>query len=168
MLTKNFYSYMRAFLQKSATYFTMHDGTKKHLSIGNNYSDPPFVAMSKWASANAGRGVSFGTGTTPATVSDHHLESGLDNTKINVTSPSAVVFSQGDTFDEYSVSFGVTNITANDITISEVALYSCASDSSYTYSFLVDRTTLDAPVTIPANETKHIAYTIRFNYGGAV
>ena len=164
MLTKNFYSYMKVALEKTSYTFTMTDGTTKDLHLSNSYSNPPFGVMHKWSVNNNRYGVSFGTGTTPATVSDYDLQNTLGNTQIRVTVPSAVSYSRGDTFDEYSVSFGVTNITDGTITISEVGLFSCASDSAYSYPFIVDRTLLDVPVTIPANQTKHIAYTIRFNY----
>ena len=168
MLTKNFYSYMRMALQKVYATITKTDGTTKDLHLSSSYSEPPFAVMNKWSITNTGTGVSFGTGTTPAVVSDYALQSTLGDTKISVSLPSKVTYSRGDTFDEYSVSFGVTNKTSDAITISEVGLFSWASDSSITYNFLVDRTVLDTPVTIPAHETKHIAYTIRFNYGDAV
>ena len=168
MLTKNFYSYMRVALQKASDYFTKTDGTTKYLHLSKSYSDPPFEVMYKWSVNYNGIGVSFGTGTTPATVSDYALQNALGDTQISVTAPSAVSYSRGDTFDEYSVSFGVTNITDEAITISEVGLFSCASDGSFNSTFLVDRTVLDATVTIPPHETKHIAYTIHFNYGDAV
>ena len=167
MLTKNFYSYMRTALQKVYASFTLTGGTTKSLHLSSSYSDPPFAVMNKWSVNNAGYGVSFGTGTEPSTASDYALQSPLSNTQISVVAPSEVNYSRGDTFDEYSVSFGVTNNTSDAITISEVGLFSGASDSSSSYLFIVDRTVLDAPVTIPAHQTKHIAYTIRFNYGDA-
>ena len=124
MLTKNFYSYMKVALQKTHDNFTKADGTTEYLHLSNTYSNPPFAAMNKWGGANNGIGVSFGTGTTPATVSDYALQSTLGNTQISVTAPSAVSYSRGDTFDEYSVSFGVTNITDEAISISEAGLFS--------------------------------------------
>ena len=168
MLTKNFYSYMRAAFSaagKEVT-FVKTDGTTANLRYSNSHT--PFDVMNKWSVNNTGYGVSFGTGTTPATVSDYCLESILGDTQISVVAPSKVSYSRGDTFDEYSVSFGATNKTSDAITISEVGLTVGASNGSYNYTVLVDRTVLDTPVTIPAHQTKHIAYTIRFNYGDAV
>ena len=172
MLTKNFYSYMRAALQNTSAEFIQTNGTTKSIGI-NSGQEPPFSAMKKWSGNVSANGVCFGTGTTPATTSDYCLESILGSTRISVSVPSAVSFSQGSTFDEYSVGFGVTNTTDEEITISEVGLiatpyYTFASQGSTVYYVLVDRTLLDVPVTIPAHETKHIAYTIRFNYGDAV
>ena len=163
MLTKNFYSYMRATLQKTTASFIDTNGTA--IGAEANTNSPPFVVMKRWRNPNNTTGVSFGKGATPATVSDYELESILDNTKISVTAPSAVSYSRGDTFDEYSVSFGVTNETAIAITISEVGLVAQPYTSVYV---LVDRTVLDTPITIPAGQSKQITYTIRFNYGDAV
>ena len=164
MLTKNFYSYMNvAFSAAGKTVpFVKPDGTTENLRYSNSYT--PFAVMNKWSANNNGYGVSFGTGTTPATVSDYSLESSLNGTKIRVSYPNSVSDSRDATFDMYSVSFGITNITDEAITISEVGLIIGATSGTSNYTVLVDRTVLDAPVTIPPHETKHIAYTIRFNY----
>ena len=165
MLTKNFYSYMRGALQKASdAKFTRTDGDTNVLSFSSS-DTPPFKAMNSWAKSATTTGVSFGTGTTPATASDYCLESILTSTEISVSVPSAVSFSRGDSFDEYSVSFGVTNITAETINISEVGLIALPQSTWYV---LVDRTVLDTPITIPAGQSKQITYTIRFNYGDAV
>ena len=163
MLTKNFYSYIRAVFQDISAAFVQTDGT----AVSRPYykADNPFVIMKKWAASISTAGVSFGTGTTPATASDYVIESILDNTQISVSTPSAVSFSRVDTYDEYSVTFGITNKTAEAITISEVGLTACPNTGGSPYPFtLVDRTVLDNPVTIPAGQSKQITYTIRFNY----
>ena len=164
MLTKNFYSYMRAALQRISAEFKDTNGGKNTLSVSSS-GTPPFAAMKSWAVSSEKTGVSFGTGTTPATASDYSLESILDSTQISVSVPSAVSYSRGDTFDEYSVTFGVTNKAAEAISVSEVGLIASPQSTWYT---LVDRTVLDTPVTIPAGQSKQITYTIRFNYGDAV
>ena len=166
MLTKNFYSYMRAALKKTSATFTKTDGTTETFEL---YSDsPPFVIMKYWTASVDIGGVSFGTGTTPADISDYYLESILDSKKISVATPSAVSFSQFDTYEEHSVTFGITNKTAEAITISEVGLaavpYYSGSSTYVRKCVLVDRTVLDTPVTIPAGQSKQITYTIRFNY----
>ena len=168
MLTKNFYSYMRAALQKQAADFTLIDGTTKTTVLQSETT--PFSIMNVWSSEEESWGVSFGTGTTPAETSNYCLESILGSTQISVAAPNAVSFSRVDTYEEYSVTFGVTNKTAENITISEVGLTASpyiktGSNRIYTYA-LADRTVLDNPVTIPAGQSKQITYTIRFNYGG--
>ena len=166
MLTKNFFSFLRATLQGINATYTLTNGTTQNTQFAN--VKLPLAVMTTWGKVVTSSGVSFGTGTTQATVEDYCLESILGDTQISASPPSQVSFSRGDSFDEYSVSFGVTNTTDEAITISEVGLtaapyYTGSNDTSF-YA-LVDRTVLDTPVTIPAHETKHIAYTIRFNYG---
>ena len=168
MLTKNFYSYMKSKLQNVATEFTIKNGEVITYSPMSNSDNPPFAVMNKWSASVNAMGVSFGTGNTPASISDYALGSILGNTQISVSTPSAVSYSRGDAFDEYSASFGVTNKTDEAITVSEVGLTAKTHPNFDNAYVLVDRTVLDAPVTIPAHQTKHIAYTIRFNYGDAV
>ena len=164
MLTKNFYSYMNAAFSAAGkeTTFVKTDGTTAKLRYSN--SNTPFAVMNKWGVNNTGYGVSFGTGTTPVTMSDYSIESALGETQISVSYPNSVSYSRDNTFDMYSVSFGVTNKTAEAITISEVGLIASPYSTNYV---LVDRTVLDTPITIPAGQSKQITYTIRFNYGDA-
>ena len=168
MLTKNFYSYMRAAFQNKSAAFVQTNGT----AVSKTYyykAANPFEVMKEWAADTSTNGVSFGTGTTPATASDYVIESILDNNKINVSTPSSISFSRYDTYEEYTVTFGVTNKTAEAITISEVGLTACPNTNGSPFPFvLVDRTVLDTPITIPAGQSKQITYTIRFNYGDAV
>ena len=164
MLTKNFYSFMRGTLQKKSAEFTHTNGETATDNYNYNSALPPFNIMNTWAYTTSSYGVAFGTSTTPATVSDYYLENILDNTQISVASPSGVSYSRLDAHEEYSVTFGITNITSNAITIAEVGLIAKINDFYYA---LVDRTVLDTPVTIPAGQSKQITYTIRFNYGDA-
>ena len=166
MLTKNFYAYIRGDVSgsKPAATFTKPDGSESTVALSSDY--PPFKVMNNCAKSTTGTGVSFGTGTTPATASDYVLESILDGNKINVSTPSSISFSRYDTYEEYTVTFGVTNKTADAITISEMGLTAMpySPNNGGNYYALVDRTVLDAPVTIPAGQSKQITYTIRFNY----
>ena len=163
MLTKNFYSYMRAVLQNVSADFALTSGGTQLITISGTRA--PFAVMNIWAIQYNTYGVSFGTGTTPATMSDYRLENMLGETQINVSVQSAVSYSRADTYDEYSATFGITNKTAEAITISEVGLTTMPNSSYYA---LVDHTVLETPITIPAGQSKQITYTIRFNYGDAV
>ena len=170
MLTKNFYAYIKSVFSGSDTVatFTMTNGTTSTVAVNANY--PPFKVMNGWSKSATITGVSFGTGTTPATVSDYFLESILGDTQIRVSVPSSISFNKLDTYEEYTVTFGVTNKTADAIAISEIGLTAMpyspyGGNNQYA---LVDRTVLDTPVTIPAGQSKQITYTIRFNYGDAV
>ena len=168
MLTKNFYAYIRADFSESntAATFTKTDGSKNRFALDGD--SPPFKVMNNWAKSTTEVGVSFGTGTTPATASDYALESILGDTQISVAAPNAVSYSQADTYEEYSVTFGITNKTTEAITISEVGLTAAPVIGNPDKYALVDRTVLDTPITIPAGQSKQITYTIRFNYGDAV
>lgn len=168
MLTKNFYAYIKSKFSGSDTVatFTTTEGTTSTVTADANY--PPFKVMNTWSKSATMTGVSFGTGTTPATVSDYFLESILGDTQISVSTPSSVSFNKLDTYEEYTVTFGVTNKTADAITISEMGLTAMpfspySGDNIYA---LVDRTVLETPITIPAGQSKQITYTIRFNYSG--
>ena len=162
MLTKNFYSYIKAALQRASADFTLTDGSTTQSDSISNSGKIPLKTMNAWARGNSSNGVGFGTGTTPASASDYKLESFLTHQKISVANPSQVSFNKFDTYEEYTVTFGVTNITAEAITISEVGLMATLDSSAGCN--LVDRTVLDVPVTIPAGQSKQITYTIRFNY----
>lgn len=161
MLTKNFYSFMRATLQNTTADFTLKNGSaQSSVFVPSDYK-PPFAAMNKHVVNTNDAGVSFGIGTTPANTTDYKLENSLPSTQISVSVPSAVSYSRGTTYEEYSVTFGVTNKTTASITISEIGLIASPQTA---YPVLVDRTVLDTPVTIPAGQSKQITYTIRFNY----
>ena len=166
MLTKNFYLHMRATMQNVTVNFTTVDGSttsNNPTQLMNTSCLQPFIAMAVYTSSATARGVSFGTGTTPPKVTDYCLENPITS-GLTVTSPSVAAYNQTDEYGEYTVTFGVT--AANTVTITEIGL-KC---NSYFYSkddqkvVMVDRTVLDAPVTIPAGQSKQITYTIRFNY----
>ena len=159
---------MRCVLQNTTADFTWKNGSLQPSIVVYSSHTPPFAAMNKCVVNSNDSGVSFGIGTTPANATDYKLENSLPSTQISVSTPSAISFSRGETFDEYSVSFGVTNKTDEAITVSEVGLTAKTHPNFDNAYALVDRTVLDAPVTIPPHETKHIAYTIRFNYGDTV
>ena len=165
MLTKNFYAYMRAVFQDTSADFTLKNGSSQSSVVTHSDHTSPFAAMNKHVVNTNDAGVSFGIGTTPANTTDYKLENSLPSTQISVAVPSAVSYSRVATYDEYSVTFGVTNITTAAITIAEVGLTAAPQSA---YPVLVDRTVLDTPVTLPAGQSKQITYTIRFHYGDAV
>lgn len=166
MLTKNFYSYIRATMQWTTATFTVVDGTsdgKNLTQLSSSNCLPPFKAMTTFTSSAVARGVTFGTGTTAPTVNDYCLESPITS-GLTVTTPSAVTYSMTDEYEEYSATFGVT--ASSTVTISEIGL-KC---NTYWYSatdqkvVLIDRTVLDEPIVINAGQAKQLTYTIRMNY----
>ena len=101
-----------------------------------------------------------GTGTREATENDFDLET--INTLL--TCDSIVIGSSGNYTKIYTAVF--SNTTSNDITITEVGLY---GNMVYEHfgtplydRFLLDRTVLSTPITIPAGESKAITYELGF------
>lgn len=179
MLTKNFYSYIRKkFCATTNGYSTFGEFTNLSGKVEKKQSCEddvgPIQNMNIYnAKVAEGVGVYFGSGTTPATPDDYKLENPI-TTGLSVVAPAGVSFTRGDGYDEYSVTFGVTAST-DQVTITEVGLKSCSyiyiapGTQANTYNYaLFDRTVLDAPITIPAGQSKQVTYTIRFNYGDAV
>ena len=168
MLTKNFYSYMVAKLSNLNTSCTHIDGTRGEIS-SNSSGTRVFAAMLKRSinSNDDKAGVLFGAGTTPATVQDYKLDAPI-TTGLSIIFPNSLTYAKGASFEDVAVTYGVTNTSSSEITISEIGLVASIYVSGNLYnSILVDRTVLNAPVTIPAGESKQITYTIRFNYGDA-
>lgn len=105
----------------------------------------------------------LGTGTTAPTADDYCLESQITE---NLSCDSVSV-SRTTTTKTYTATF--SNSGTSDMTVTEIgyALRMCyyiwSSTDIYTYdNFLMDRTVLDTPVTIPAGESRTITYTLSF------
>ena len=166
MLTKNFYALMRmAFGKIKSTVISDGNITKTvEFPSGSNWYGV-FPAMCKYKNTSSYQWVSFGSGTTPATVNDYKLESEI-TTGISVTSQDSPTTEHTDKYTLWTATFGVK--ASVETTISEIGLFSHVYTSSGSFITLVDRTVLDTPITIPAGQSKQITYTIRFNYGDAV
>lgn len=105
----------------------------------------------------------LGTGTTAPTADDYRLESQITT---NLSCDSVSV-SRNTTVKTYTATF--SNSGTSDMTVTEIgyALRMCyyirSTSDTYTYdNFLMDRTVLDTPVTIPAGESRTITYTLSF------
>jgi hypothetical protein len=61
-----------------------------------------------------------------------------------------------------SVPHSVTNLTSQDITISEIG---CLGQIESGNSFLLDHTVLETPVVVPAGKTIALEYAIKFPFG---
>lgn len=168
MLTNNFYG-----LQMVATCNTALSniavtptGTAKTIYAANTGYAPIIL----WQGAAlrtdyTNSGVCVGSGNTPAAKTDYKLENIISSGLTQLS--SAFAANALDNGRESVYVLVLKNTTDADITISEVGLiglgYTYPSNSS-AEGFLVDRTVLDVPVTIPAGESKTISYTIRINY----
>ena len=105
----------------------------------------------------------LGTGTTAPTADDYCLESQITE---NLSCDSVSV-SRTTTTKTYTATF--SNSGTSDMTVTEIgyALRMCyyirSSSDTYKYdNFLMDRTVLDTPVTIPAGESRTVTYELSF------
>lgn len=158
---------MVALFSDLQTSFTLIDGAQK-TRLGSTNGTKGFTAMLKQSadgSSSKKGGVLFGAGTSPATTQDYKLDTPI-TTGLSIVFPKSLTYAKGASFEDVAVTYGVTNISSSEITIAEIGLIVAMLDAESLYdNFLVDRTVLDTPVTIPAGESKQITYTIRFNYG---
>ena len=114
-------------------------------------------------------GVYFGTGTTAATKNDYALESPITS-GLTITNPSRLVTKNMNERHIFVSDFVVRNDTSNNIVINEVGIFTPTSsengasvNSVAVSHVLMERTVLDAPITIPAGEARLIEYAIVFN-----
>lgn len=103
--------------------------------------------------------VHFGEGTTPATLDDYKLESRI--TSGITVSEQSVISSLVDNVVTRKANYILKNTSSSDITIGEIGIYRPIfyGTGSTTY-FLLERTVLDEPITIPSSGTGTVNYTI--------
>ena len=103
----------------------------------------------------------LGSGTTEPTPEDHCLESQITTNLIC----DSVSVSRNTTVKTYTATF--SNSGTSDITVTEIGYISrilyTFSNWNYIYDdFLMDRTVLDTPITIPAGESRTVTYELSF------
>lgn len=115
------------------------------------------------SSSNSVLYLKVGTGTIPPTADDFQLNYIEDN----IPCDSAVVGNSANNTKTYTATF--SNPTNSDITITEMGLYGKimyyndgTTGEIYYDDFLLDRTVLSTPITIPAGESKAITYELGF------
>lgn len=119
-------------------------------------------------------GFAVGSGTTPASVNDYTIENqilGLEQIG-NASATDAYYDPDNDCTVAYKT-VTLSNNTGSDVTISEVALFRTyyvnstkGGSLSGQERFLVDRTILDEPVTIPNGEAGVIRIKALYSYTG--
>ena len=168
MVLRNWYNLMKAnraqqILTEALTYW---NGSTSDVAYRSAAGIEKSLALSptdglKLGSTGGGGTYSYivlGSGTTPATVDDYKLENQITS---GLTGTTAI------TVDEDNDAIYVltlTNTSSEDITIGEVGIFaSCftKNSSSSTALFLLERTVLDAPITIPAGGIGTIDYSIK-------
>lgn len=171
MITKNFKARVATLLQMSANstgLFSVKevDGTTKYFSLLSNNNFPATVATSVIFSARSA-GIQVGTGSTSATEDDYKLEAQITSgMSASSTTQTGGVDSSGNPYLEYL--FTLTNNTSSDVVVREIGYVQQLRTSNTQGSgvsgncyCLFDRTVLTTPVTVPANDSAAVKYTLK-------
>ena len=115
-------------------------------------------------------GVMFGTGNTKPSSDDYWLSgervSGLSSKNVTYT----VNRSNDEAGSHYEIIYTISNTTDADITIGEIALIDAlyrkisSSSSQYWDNYMMERTSLDSPVTIPSAGVGQVTYRINMKW----
>ena len=164
MLTRNAYAMLAAKLFTSSAVIKVTKTNGQNMALYPSTSLARFAEIMKTLSTSiTSAGAVLGTGSTPATLNDTTISGEVIS---NYTYTAAVSVSEVNNGTECTAVYTVTNTGTEDFTVSEIALldkfYTASSSSNG--CFMVDRTVLDKPITIPAGGIGVITYTIRMNY----
>ena len=138
-------------------------GNVRYLGFRNYF--PGTVSQNVTFSASSG--ILVGTGNAAPTEDDYCLASQITS-GMSATSPAATrsVDDNGNPYVEFV--FVLSNTTGSDIVVSEIGyaqtLYCSSTEGSAdssTSTFLFDRTVLSTPVTVPANGSAAVKYTMK-------
>ncbi len=174
MLTKTFNQAIRAAVTGESFTLKRVDGSVVTVTIpatvSNSYSQyftqgmlriPALMKQDRYSSqvsiAGSG-GVCFGTGTAEPTEDDYTITQKV----MNAGSGMSVTCGVAQNGNTWTGTYTIINSGTADVTISEVGLYGTImySSNSY-YCYLIDRTLLEEPITIPANGgVGQIVYTV--------
>lgn len=158
MILKNYYTALRTLVTGLQIYCTHTDGYGYNLFPEDAYSVLRICdALSAVSNSTNGSAIVVGSGTTPPIVTDYKLESQI-TTVSGSASYKRVSAANSDTFTAVAT---ITNTGTEPITISEVGLQLKATNNS---NYMVERTLLESPITIPAGGTGNVTYTICVNY----
>ena len=175
MITKNFKAIIACLLQSSSTsgnsggLIPVKDtsGTTQYLS--SKFSAFPYtVGTTVRISTGSQSGIWLVTGTTQPTENDYNLESRITS-GLSASTPTITygVDISGNPYKE--LLFTLTNTTSSDISISEIGFFQesfvaatqGAIPGSSATAIMLDRTVLSTPVTVPANDSAAIKYTLK-------
>ena len=125
------------------------------------------VPFSRYAEGNSVNnierypGLALGTGTTAPTIDDYKMENYLDDNSLrSVSSGRTIPVGNYETPDIWVFSQTVENITQQDLSITEIGLFTASSVLGYA-CFLLTRDVIN-PVVIAPGETKTFVVTIDF------
>ena len=171
MLTKNFYTFMMAYMAQSTIQggCVLSDGTKGNTSANTSSNTSLWntsmksLALKDAPTSSNDAGVRIGTGTTPATIDDYTLES-IITSGMTVSNPSAISVTAENGFIAVYANYTVKNTGTSAVSISEIGLYTSGYFTGKVVPALMDRTVLEEPIVVNPGESKPLTYTIRMNY----
>lgn len=144
------------------------DGVPYFLSQNFNNSCYPNSRSEQFTSSATASGISLGTDDTPATEDDYNLGNTITAGISMAVSSKAATFVNGQPALKYTLT--VTNTGAEAVTVREVGTkqnVQCdiypghiTTSPSTTHVVLIDRTVLDAPVTIQPGDAAVIEYSL--------
>lgn len=159
------YAYLRTTNNEQVYSFSMNNCYTGDLGYWLTKAQCKTFPVSGISSAtNNSCGVFFGSGSTPATKDDYTLEAPI-TAGLTITNPTKFnCVDEGQGKWVISASYVLTNTTDADIIIWEVGVVTTLYASNTYRPFLMERTVLTEPITIPAGESKLVTYKITFNH----
>lgn len=158
MLLNNFIATMYPNMKTTDTTGTIKNGTTFDYSRIISISSDRYSEKSEVPFFNPfGRGIAFGSGTTPPQKTDYKLENYIT---------TGLTYSGNNTNQTDGVASWVQtvqNTSTEQITITEVGLFSTYDNADGYNTFLLTRTVLDTPVVLQPNEVKTFTITIDYN-----
>ena len=174
MVTNNFKAFLKTVLQAGysagKTLLPVKDvtGAAYYLYTIFGSSSFPYIATPTMRFGNYGNeGVYVGTGNAAATENDYQLQSPITS-GLTASTPSEQygLDAAGNPYRE--LTYLITNNTAADIVIKEIGfvqVWSAGTTQNSTSNtprkFLLDRTVLASPLTVPANSSVALKYTLK-------
>lgn len=158
MLLNNFIATMYPDMKTTDTMGRITEKTKFSLSIILSFPSNSYLENSGSTYFGPfGRGIAFGSGTTPPQKTDYKLENYIT---------TGLTYSGNNTNETDGIANWVQtvqNTSTAPITITEVGLFSKYDNSASYNTFLLTRTVLDTPVVLQPNEVKTFTITIDYN-----
>lgn len=167
MLTNNFYSVLAQNMVGERKSNSIKNTSGSLTTIGNAAGGymPFFISGQNYKVNlssvkdnynNSQGGVVFGDGDTPATAEDYKL---AGNIITGITANANLTRSINNGVAQIVAIYTIT--ASSEVTIKEIAAFAQSGNDG---AYIVDRTVLDEPVTIPAGGIGQVVYTITFNY----
>ena len=161
MILKPYYDALTCMAQNKSMDIQSKGGSTYSVNASSAYKLLLLVAgMSAISTSGGASSVIFGTGSNPVALTDVNL-SGTQITTLSGAGQAKASHDSTNKITTVESVLTVTNTGSADVTVGEVGL-----QLNYTgnWAFLIDRTVLDAPVTIPAGGVGQITYTINMIY----